>query len=160
MNHQALSSFIWSVADLLRGDYKQSEYGKVILPFTVLRRLDCVLEPTKAAVLAELAAKKKAGLNPEPFLLRKAGQLFYNTSPLDMKKLMGDQDHIEREPLRLHPGVLARGARHLRELRFPHPDRPARQGQAALPGHREVRQHRPAPRRGRATPRWARSSRN
>ena len=94
MNHQALSSFIWSVADLLRGDYKQSEYGKVILPFTVLRRLDCVLEATKAAVLAELAKRKKAGLNPEPFLLRKSGQLFYNTSPLDMKKLMGDQDHI------------------------------------------------------------------
>jgi type I restriction enzyme M protein len=46
MNQQALSAFIWSVADLLRGDYKQSEYGKVILPFTVLRRLDCVLEPT------------------------------------------------------------------------------------------------------------------
>jgi type I restriction enzyme M protein len=44
MNQQSLSSFIWSVADLLRGDYKQSEYGKVILPFTVLRRLDCVLE--------------------------------------------------------------------------------------------------------------------
>lgn len=44
MNHQALSSFIWSVAGLLRGDYKQSEYGRVILPFTVLRRLDCVLE--------------------------------------------------------------------------------------------------------------------
>src|SRR5262245_55140783 len=89
-----LSSFIWSVADLLRGDYKQSEYGKVILPFTVLRRLDCVLEPTKAAVLAELDKRKKGGVNPEPFLLRKAGQLFYNTSPLDMKKLMGDQDHI------------------------------------------------------------------
>ncbi len=65
MNQQALSSFIWSVADLLRGDYKQSEYGKVILPFTVLRRLDCVLEPTKAAVLAEYADKQKAGLNPE-----------------------------------------------------------------------------------------------
>ena len=60
MNQQALSSFIWSVADLLRGDYKQSEYGKVILPFTVLRRLDCVLESTKPAVLAELAAKQKA----------------------------------------------------------------------------------------------------
>jgi type I restriction enzyme M protein len=94
MNQQSLSSFIWSVADLLRGDYKQSEYGKVILPFTVLRRLDCVLESTKAAVLAELAAKKKQSLAPEPFLLRKAGQSFYNTSPLDMKKLMGDQDHI------------------------------------------------------------------
>jgi type I restriction enzyme M protein len=89
-----LSSFIWSVADLLRGDYKQSEYGKVILPFTVLRRLDCVLESTKPAVLVELAKREKAKLNPEPFLLRKSGQLFYNTSPLDLKKLMGDQDHI------------------------------------------------------------------
>jgi type I restriction enzyme M protein len=89
-----LSSFIWSVADLLRGDYKQSEYGKVILPFTVLRRLDCVLEATKADVLAEKSTREKAGLNPEPFLLRKSGQFFYNTSPLDLKKLMGDQDHI------------------------------------------------------------------
>jgi type I restriction enzyme M protein len=94
MNQQALSSFIWSVADLLRGDYKQSEYGKVILPFTVLRRLDCVLEKTKPAVLAELDKRKKAEVNPEPFLLRKSGELFYNTSPLDLKKLMGDQDHI------------------------------------------------------------------
>jgi type I restriction enzyme M protein len=89
-----LSSFIWSVADLLRGDYKQSDYGKVILPFTVLRRLDCVLEPTKPAVLAELAKRTQAKINPEPFLLKKSGQLFYNTSPLDLKKLMGDQDHI------------------------------------------------------------------
>ena len=94
MNHQALSSMIWSVADLLRGNFKQSEYGKVILPFTVLRRLDCVLESTKAAVLAEHAAKQAAGLNPEPFLLRKAGQSFYNASPLDLPKLLGDQDLI------------------------------------------------------------------
>ncbi len=94
MNQQSLSAFIWSVADLLRGDFKQSEYGKVILPFTVLRRLDCVLEATKAAVLAELADKQKAGLNPEPFLLRKAGQSFCNISSLDMKTLMGDADHI------------------------------------------------------------------
>lgn len=96
MNHQALSSFIWSVADLLRGDFKQSEYGRVILPFTVLRRLDCVLEATKPAVLTEFAAKTKAGLNPEPFLLRKAGQSFFNTSPLDLGKLLGDQDHIRQ----------------------------------------------------------------
>jgi type I restriction enzyme M protein len=89
VNHQTLSSFIWSVANLLRGDYKQSEYGRVILPFTVLRRLDCVLEPTKAAVLAEHVEKTKAGLNPEPFLLRKAGQSFYNTSSMDMSKLVG-----------------------------------------------------------------------
>lgn len=94
MTELNLSSFIWSVADLLRGDYKQSEYGKVILPFTVLRRLDCVLEPTKAAVLAEKKLREKAKLNPEPFLLKKSGQLFFNTSPLDLKKLMGDPDNI------------------------------------------------------------------
>jgi type I restriction enzyme M protein len=90
-----LNSFIWAVADLLRGDFKQADYGKVILPFTVLRRLDCVLEATKDAVLRELAKRQAAGLNPEPFLLKKSGQLFYNTSPLDMKKLMGDQDNIK-----------------------------------------------------------------
>lgn len=89
-----LSAFIWSVADLLRGDYKQAEYGKVILPFTVLRRLDCVLAPTKEAVLAEKKAREKAKLNPEPFLLKKSGLTFFNTSPLDLKKLMGDQDSI------------------------------------------------------------------
>ncbi len=94
MNQQSLSAFIWSVADLLRGDYKQSEYGRVILPFTVLRRLDCVLAPTKQAVLAEMENRQKLGINPEPFLLRASGQTFFNTSSLDMKKLMGDQDHI------------------------------------------------------------------
>ena len=94
MNQQTLSAFIWSVADLLRGDYRQSDYGKVILPFTVLRRLDCVLEATKPAVLAELEAKSKLGVNPEPFLLRKSGHKFYNQSPLDMPKLLGDPDNI------------------------------------------------------------------
>ena len=94
MNQQSLSAFIWSVADLLRGDYKQADYGKVILPFTVLRRLDCVLEPTKRAVLEEFEAKTKQGVNPEPFVLRKAGQIFYNTSTLDIGRLIGDQDNI------------------------------------------------------------------
>ncbi|MBM3097137.1 SAM-dependent DNA methyltransferase [Gluconobacter cerinus] len=100
MNHQALSSFIWSVADLLRGDYKQSEYGRVILPFTVLRRLDCVLEATKSAVLEEFERRTKAGMaDPSHFLLRKSGQSFYNTSPLDLEKLLGDQDHIRQNLL-------------------------------------------------------------
>lgn len=89
MNHQSLSAFIWSVADLLRGDYKQSEYGRVILPFTVLRRLDCVLAPTKQAVL------EAAGKNlPDPMLTRAAGNTFFNRSPLDLVKLIGDQDNI------------------------------------------------------------------
>ncbi len=95
MSSPNLQYFIWSVADLLRGDYKQSEYGKVILPFTVLRRLDCVLESTKEAVLAEYADKKSQNINPELFLLRKSGQSFYNTSAMDMKKLMGDPSHIK-----------------------------------------------------------------
>ena len=91
---QNLSAFIWSVADLLRGDYKQSDYGKVILPFTVLRRLDCVLEPTKEAVLAEKELREGQGLDPEQFLLRVAGHGFCNTSALSLKRLMGDQDNI------------------------------------------------------------------
>jgi type I restriction enzyme M protein len=91
---QNLSAFIWSVADLLRGDYKQSDYGKVILPFTVLRRLDCVLETTKEAVLSEKTLREGQGLDPEPFLLRVADQAFCNTSALSMKRLMGDQDNI------------------------------------------------------------------
>jgi type I restriction enzyme M protein len=92
MNHQSMSAFIWSVADLLRGDYRQSDYGKVILPFTVLRRLDCVLEATKPAVLEELAKRGEVGV--EPFLLRAAKQSFYNTSKLDMARLVGDPDNI------------------------------------------------------------------
>ena len=97
MNQSALSSFIWSVADLLRGNYKPHEYGRFILPFTVLRRLDCVLAPTKDKVLAELKKKTDAGINPDPFLRRLVGDArFYNTSPMDLPKLLGDQDHIRQ----------------------------------------------------------------
>ena len=81
-------------ADLLRGDYKPHEYGQVILPFTVLRRMDCVLEPTKAAVLAQAEKLRGMDINPEPFLERAAGLSFYNSNPLTLKTLMGDQDHI------------------------------------------------------------------
>jgi type I restriction enzyme M protein len=77
-NHAA---FIWSVADLLRGDYKQSEYGKVILPLTVLRRLDCVLEPTKTAVLERAAALKGKVDNLGPVLESVSGEQFFNTFP-------------------------------------------------------------------------------
>lgn len=76
--HQELASFIWSVADLLRGDYKQSEYGKVILPLTVLRRLDCVMAPTRNAVWDRDASLK---LTNKDQMLRLAAKLpFYNTS--------------------------------------------------------------------------------
>ena len=86
--------FIWSVADLLRGDYKAHEYGQVILPLTVLRRLDCVLEPTKDAVVAR--AKDLVGKidNIDPILLRAAGQPFYNISPLNFTRLLDDAPNI------------------------------------------------------------------
>ena len=90
----SLAAFIWSVADLLRGDYKQSDYGKVILPFTLLRRLDCVLEPTKAEVLKEAKKRQDSGLPLAPFLEPKAGHKFYNTSPFDFQKLLGDSHNI------------------------------------------------------------------
>ena len=77
MNQSALSSFIWSVADLLRGDYKQSEYGRVILPFTVLRRMDCVLAPTKAKVLAERFEEQNA--SEAPAVVEQAYESEYDT---------------------------------------------------------------------------------
>jgi len=86
-NHAA---FIWSVADLLRGTFKQSEYGKVILPLTVLRRLDCVLEPTKDAVLARAAELDGKVTNLDPVLCQVSGEQFFNTSPLTLAKVLDD----------------------------------------------------------------------
>lgn len=91
-----LADFIWSVADLLRGDYKQADYGKVILPFTVLRRLDCVLEPTKDKVLDFIENKLPVLKlkNPEPVLNRTAGYSFHNTSKYTFQKLTEDPNHV------------------------------------------------------------------
>lgn len=80
MNFFELANFIWSLADLLRGDYKQADYGKIILPFTLLLRLECVLEPTKADVLAEYAKRKDTGDNLDIFLPRESKQEFYNVT--------------------------------------------------------------------------------
>src|SRR5437879_4277088 len=87
--------FIWSIAELLRGDYKEGEYGKVILPFTVLRRLDCVLAPTKAAVLARAAKLEGTKLEGNEAVLNKVSGLpFHNASPLDFEKLKGDSVNL------------------------------------------------------------------
>ncbi|HUY24459.1 MAG TPA: class I SAM-dependent DNA methyltransferase, partial [Candidatus Saccharimonadales bacterium] len=104
------AGFIWSVADLLRGDYKQSEYGKVILPLTVLRRLDCVLEKTKPAVLRRAAQLKGHIENVEPVLENVAGQRFYNTSPLDFRRLLDDPAQIAGN-LRGYIAAFSPGAR-------------------------------------------------
>ena len=91
-SHSQLAAFIWSVADLLRGDFKQSQYGRIILPFTLLRRLECVLEPTKAAVLdAAHAHQAKPEAVREKLLLRAAEQPFFNASPLTLGTLSDTQ---------------------------------------------------------------------
>ncbi|MBX7133948.1 MAG: type I restriction-modification system subunit M [Fimbriimonadaceae bacterium] len=114
MNHTSISAFIWSVADLLRGDYKQSDYGKVILPFTLLRRLDCVLEATKPAVLKEVDARKGQKIPLHDFLVRKAKHSFYNTSPLDFEKLLADPNNL-RKNLIAYIGAFSDSARDIFE---------------------------------------------
>lgn len=84
-----LANFIWQVADLLRGDYKRSDYGKVILPFTVLRRLECVLEPTREAVRKEAAKWVAKGVEPSPFLPKQSGHSFYNTTKHTLTSVAG-----------------------------------------------------------------------
>ena len=95
MNFFDTANFIWSIAELLRGDYKQSDYGKVILPLTVLRRLDCVLADTKAKVLAEyprvLSMKVQ---NIDPILNNVSGYNFHNHSLYDFNKLIADPENI------------------------------------------------------------------
>ncbi len=92
---KAKASLIWEVANLLRGDYKQSDYGKVILPLTVLRRLDCVLQPTKEKVLDFLPKVKEKPDKTKDILLNKiAGYNFHNRSKYDFDKLIADPDNI------------------------------------------------------------------
>lgn len=90
--HSQTAAFIWSVADLLRGDFKQSQYGRMILPFTLLRRLECVLEPTKDKVLAATREhQSKPDAAREKLLLRAAGQPFFNASRLTLGTLSDTQ---------------------------------------------------------------------
>lgn len=84
MNQQNLADFIWNVADALRGDFKQSEYGRIILPFTVLRRLECVLEPTREAVLAQAKNLKGSTIDLDLVLPATAEASFYNTSKFSL----------------------------------------------------------------------------
>ncbi|GGE54858.1 hypothetical protein GCM10007421_31750 [Halopseudomonas oceani] len=91
-NHSQTAAFLWSIADLLRGDFKQSQYGRIILPFTLLRRMECVLEPTKEAVISESHAQEgRPDLVRERFLLRASGQQFFNASKLTLGTLSDTQ---------------------------------------------------------------------
>ena len=87
VDQKNLANDIWQVAELLRGDFKQSEYGLVILPFTVLRRLECVLEPTRDAVAKRAKEIEGKGYDPFPLLTRASGVDFYNTSSYSLGSL-------------------------------------------------------------------------
>ena len=94
-NFNEKADFIWSIADLLRGDYKQSEYQKVILPLTVLRRLDCVTQRNKEDVLERYEQLQEQGIdNVAPALKKASGEKVYNTSEYTFESLCNDPDQI------------------------------------------------------------------
>ena len=93
--HAELANFIWGICNLLRGPYKRNEYRKVVLPLTVLRRFDCVLAPTKQAVLAADASHGgQSEIVRDRFLQRASGRPFYNTSKLDFPRLLDDPNQL------------------------------------------------------------------
>ena len=94
MNHSEIVSFIWGVADLIRDTFKRGKYQDVILPLTVLRRLDCVLAPTKRRVMEVQAAYKDKLDNLDPQLRRASGFAFYNTSRYDFERLLADAPQV------------------------------------------------------------------
>jgi len=95
VNHSEVVSFIWGVADLIRDTFKRGKYQDVILPLTVLRRLDCVLAPTKEKVLAKQAELRNKRLeNLDGILRTVSGFAFYNTSRYDFGRLLQDAPHL------------------------------------------------------------------
>lgn len=91
-NHSQTAAFLWSIADLLRGDFKQSQYGRIILPFTLLRRMECVLAPTKGEVIEQAPAQQsRPDQVREMILLRAAGQQFFNASRFSLGTLSDTQ---------------------------------------------------------------------
>src|SRR6266705_3720392 len=94
MTYSEIVSFLWSVADLIRDSFRRGEYQSVILPLTVLRRLDCVLTPTKARVLEKNAQLHGKLENLDPQLRQASGFAFYNTSRYDFEKLLADAPNL------------------------------------------------------------------
>jgi type I restriction enzyme M protein len=109
------ANLIWKVADLLRGDYKQSDYGKIILPMTVLRRLDCVITPTKQKVLDYMPKIEKLSDSAKDITLNKiAGLNFHNRSNYDFAKIKADPNNVSAN-LRNFINGFSTGAREIIE---------------------------------------------
>src|SRR6185295_14170930 len=97
-DHNYFANLIWQIADLLRGPYRPPQYERVMLPMTVLRRFDCLLEGTKPAVLAKYKKLKKVKDNALDALLNKvSGQKFHNHSELSFEKMKGAPESIHRD---------------------------------------------------------------
>ncbi|NLN91929.1 MAG: SAM-dependent DNA methyltransferase [Candidatus Hydrogenedens sp.] len=118
-NFSEKANFIWSVADLLRGPYRPNQYKDIMLPLIVLRRLDCVLEPTRAKVL-QAKKKHKGGLlkNIDPILRRVTGLSFYNTSPYTFEKLKGDPQNISANLVHFIQGFSTRAREIIEKFGF------------------------------------------
>ncbi|MFE5805593.1 N-6 DNA methylase [Streptomyces sp. NPDC056491] len=108
--HTELANHAWSVADLLRGDYRQSDYGKVILPFTVLRRLECVLEPTREKVAETVDRFAGQDIDTDHFLRKASGHSFYNKSDLTLRKIAADPQNAAKN-LQIYVGAFSDNAR-------------------------------------------------
>jgi type I restriction enzyme M protein len=100
------ANLIWKIADLLRGPYQPNQYGDVILPFTILRRLDCILEPTKGEVLAEYKKLQTQKVDPGVVLKTKFKLPFYNTSRWSFASLAWRSGGCCRQPDQLHRALL------------------------------------------------------
>ena len=97
-DHSYSANLIWRIADLLRGPYRPPQYERVMLPMTVLRRFDCVVEPTKGMVVPEYERSKSSRLTGDALnkqLNKVAGERFHNHPLLDFEKLKGDPDNID-----------------------------------------------------------------
>ena len=137
-----LGNFVWGIADQLRGVYKPHQYGGVILPMTILRRLDCILEPTRDEV--RTWPTKYTGGALDVKVKRKTGLGFYNTSAFDFARLLEDPDGSAGQPDGLHHRVLGEHRR-LRTVQVRERDRNPGREEPAVPGDVEVRRGRPAP---------------
>jgi len=114
MNISSISALIWSTADLLRGNLRQYQYAHVILPFILLRRLECVLEPTREDVLKEYESRKDLGIPLDQFLVRKSANSFFNTSSYTLSKIMSDSSNI-RDNLESYINSFSANAREIFE---------------------------------------------
>jgi hypothetical protein len=150
MNHSEIVSFLWGVADLIRDTFKRGKYQDVILPLTVLRRLDCVLASTKDKVLRRKEELRGRGLQDLDGQLRRAsGFAFYNTSRYDFDKLRADAPQLAAN-LRNYIGGFSPNMREVLErFDFDNTISKLDEGGPALQGARALQGGRPASRRGR-----------